>query len=108
MIEPWFSSDLGRWFSLLSLLALLSLLEPFAQKGRHRPVVMSAYGVSVAVGVVLLAAATFAALVGQPTHVVRPLVLGGFITAFVFVGAFAQMRRTYTEAEFRRTVAGDM
>lgn len=108
MSEPWFSQELARWFSLLSLLALLSLLEPAAAKGRHRRAVMATYSACVAVGVVLLAAAAFATSVGQPAHVVRALALSGGIITFVFVGAVVQMRRTYTEAELRRTVAGDL
>jgi hypothetical protein len=108
MIEPWFLPESGRWFSLLALLALFSLLEPLARKGRRRAVVMSAHAACIAVGGSLLAAAAFATSIGQPTHVVRPLALSGFIVAFVFVTAFAQTRRSYADAEFRKTVAGDL
>ena len=108
MIEPWFSPGAGRWLSFLSMLTLLSLLEPLAAKGRHRSLVMSAYGAGIALGGLFLAAAAIAASVGQPAHVVRPLALSGFLVAFVFVGAFAQVRRIYTDAELRRTVASDM
>lgn len=108
MSEPWFSQELARWFSLLSLLALLSLLEPVAAKGHRRGAVMATCGACITLGVVLLAAAAVAASVGQPAHVVRTLALSGFIVAFVFVGAIAQMRRTYIDAELRRTVAGDL
>jgi hypothetical protein len=108
MIEPWFSPDAGRWFSFLSMLALLSLLEPLAGKGRHRSLVISVCGAGIALGGMFLAAAAIAASVGQPAHVVRPLALGGFLVAFLFVGAFAHVRGIHTDAEFRRTVARDM
>lgn len=108
MMEPWFSQELARWFSFLSLLALLSLLEPVAEKGHYRSAVTAMCGACTAIGVLLLAAAAFAAGVDQPAHVVRTLALSGFLVTFVFVGALAQIRRTYTEAELRRTVAGDM
>ena len=108
MIEPWFSQELARWFSLLSLLALLSLLEPIAAKGRYRSAVLSTYGTCIAVGGVLLAVAAFAASGGQPAHVVRTLALSGFLITFAFVGGVVQMRRAYTDAELRRTLAGDL
>ena len=65
-------------------------------------------GAGIALGCLFLAAAAIAASVGQPAHVVRPLALSGFLVAFVFVGAFAQVRRIYIDAEFRRTVAIDI
>ena len=37
-----------------------------------------------------------------------PWHFAGFVVAFVFLGALVRIRRTYADAEFRRTVADDM
>jgi hypothetical protein len=58
--------------------------------------------------VALLAAAALAAVVGQPPHVLRPLLIGGFVVTFPFAAAFREMQRIYRDAELRKTVASDL
>jgi hypothetical protein len=49
-----------------------------------------------------------AALMNQPLHVSRTLVLSGFIVALVFTITRRGVLRGYQEAELRRTVAADL
>ena len=43
MTEAWFSPELAPWLSLMSLLSLLSYLQPMAIKGINRKLVMGSY-----------------------------------------------------------------
>ncbi len=108
MIEPWFSAESSRAFSALSLLALVSLLQPLAAQGRRRRVVLCTIAAGAIFGAVLLASAGIAAAIGQPPHVLRALGLSGALVTATFAMASVAARREYREAELRRTLAADM
>lgn len=108
MTEAWFAPEAGRWVALLSLLAIAAALEPLAKQGRARALVMATYAACIAIGVAFLPAAAVGALVGQPRHVLGPLLVGGFTVTFPFAAAFREMQRIYRDAELRKTVASDL
>ena len=108
MTDAWFSPETARLFSLLSLLSLCSLFAIPARRGLFRgPVLMLWYSV-IALGLLLVATGAAAAVMNQPLHVSRTLVLCGFIVALVFTITRRGVLRAYQEAELRRTVAADL
>ena len=107
-MNPWFSSDIAPFFSLLSLLATVSILERYAKQGRHRLAVMATYVSGLVLGGLLLAAGGVAVLVSQPRYVVGTLAFSGIVLVLVFAAAVKEIRRVYTDAELRRTVATDI
>jgi hypothetical protein len=108
MTEAWFSPDVARSFAFLSLLATTAALEPLAQRGRGRAMVMAILGGCIVLGAAFFAAGSLAWLAGQPLHVFRSLLLVGFVVTIPFVGAFVSMQKIYREAELRKTVASDL
>ena len=108
MTEAWFSADAARSFAFLSLLATTAALEPLAQRGRGRVIVMAILGSCVLLGAAFFAGGTLAWLAGQPPYVFRSLLLVGFVVTIPFVGAFVSMQKIYREAEMRKTVASDL
>ncbi len=73
MNEGWFSAGFSRnlvWFSLLSVLSVLSV---YVERGRHRTLVLSVWTAAFALGVACLGACAVGLAVGQPSHVFRPL-----------------------------------
>ena len=108
MTDAWFAQSFGSWFSLFSLLALFSLLRPLADRGQRRGLVLFLFGVCIFVGTVLLLSGVVAASSGQPSFVVRPLLLSGFVVTSLFVGAFVKLRQAYVDADIRRTIASDL
>ena len=108
MTEAWFAAGEGRWIAGLALLAVLAVLEPVAQQGKHRRLVLGAFAACAVLGLALLAASIVGAMTGQPAYVVRPLGAAGFAVGVSFTGTFFAMRRVYAEAELRRTIATDL
>lgn len=108
MTEPWFSPDIAPYFSFLALLSLCAFLGETARKGRHRALVLTVWNGVIAAGILLLALAGLAFLIGQPSHVLRALaVTGGVLTGCFAVTGF-QIIREYREAELRRMTASDL
>ena len=108
MTEAWFSPDVARSFAFLSLLAVAAVLEPVAQQGRFRALVLAVFGTGTALGAAFFAAGVLAWLSGQPRYVLGSLLLVGFVVTIPFVGAFLQIQKIYREAELRKTVASDL
>lgn len=104
-MTAWFGPDVAIWFSFLSLLSILAVLEPLAQRGRHEVAVKTAFTAALLLGVVLLGLGALAALLGQPWHVVFALLLTGTVTTPVFTVGLHGVRRAYRAAEERRIVA---
>ncbi|HJU41205.1 MAG TPA: hypothetical protein VJ691_00265 [Vicinamibacterales bacterium] len=108
MSEAWFSPEVARSFAFLSLLAVTAVLEPVAQQGRFRAMVLAVFGACVVLGAAFFAAGGLALLADQPSYVSRSLLLVGFVVTIPFVGAFVSIQKIYREAELRRTVASDL
>jgi hypothetical protein len=108
MMEPWFTPETERLFSMLLLLAFTATLEPLARQGRARAAVMTTFASCIGLGLALLALAAVAAESGQPGHVVRPLTIGGLVVTLLFATAFEEMRRIYNQVELRKTMASDL
>jgi hypothetical protein len=108
MNDGWFSVEFSRnfvWFSLLSLLSVLSL---FVERGRHRTLVLSMWTAAFVLGVICLGACAVGLATGQPSHVLRPLLVVGVVVTVVFGATFDSIRRAYQEAELRKTIARDI
>jgi hypothetical protein len=108
MTESWFAAGDGRWVAMLALLTVVVALEPMAKQGRHRSFVLGTFAACIAIGLAFLTASAIGFLSGQPRYVVVPLFAGGLSVAGAFTGAFFAMRKTYADAELRRTVASDL
>lgn len=108
MMDAWFSPDAARLFSYLSLLSLCSLAAVPAQRGQLRRLVLCAWTILTGLGVTLAVAGMGAAVVGQPSHVTRTLVLSGVIVGVVFVVTRRAVVQAYQDAELRKTVAVDL
>jgi len=108
MTDAWFPTDVARFFSFFSLLALFSLLTPLAEQGRSRSLVLGVWiGVLCFAGG-LLAMAAVGTVTGQPTHVVKTLVLTGALIGSLFAATLPSLRRAYQQAELRKTIAADL
>ena len=108
MNDGWFSVEFSRklvWFSLLSLLSLMSF---YVHRGRHRTLVLSIWAAVLALGVLCLCACAVGLTVGQPSHVFRPLLVMGVVLTVVFGTTFNPIRRAYQDAELRKTIAQDI
>ena len=108
MNDGWFSVEFSRklvWFSLLSLLSLLSF---YVHRGRYRTLVLSIWAAVLALGVLCLGACAVGLAVGQPSHVFRPLLVVGVVVTVVFGTTFNSIRRGYQDAELRKTIAQDI
>ena len=108
MNDGWFSVEFSRklvWFSLLSLLSLLSF---YVHRGRHRVLVLSIWAAVLALGILCLSACAIGLAVGQPSHVYRPLLVVGVVVTVVFGTTFNSIRRGYQDAELRKTIAQDI
>lgn len=108
MTDPWFSAELAPYFAFLSLLALLAYLQPMAECGRNKTLVLGCYLGATAGALALLLLGAVAAVAGQPAHVTHTLVLSGGLTALLLAYYDYKMIRLYRDAEYHRTVAGDL
>lgn len=108
MNDGWFSVEFSRklvWFSLLSLLSLMSF---YVHRGRYRTLVLSIWAAVLALGVLCLCACAVGLVVGQPSHVLRPLLVVGVVVTVVFGTTFNSIRGGYQDAELRKTIAQDI
>lgn len=108
MNEAWFSPEVARSFAFFSLLAITAGLKSVAEQGRFRAIVTAVFGSCTALGAAFLAAGGSAVLAGEPSYVVRSLLLVGGVVTIPFVGALVSMQKIYREAELRKTVASDL
>ena len=75
MIEAWFSPEFAQSLKWLSLLSFLSLLSMPAARGLYRRAIMSIWYAAIALGVLCLGAVAAGRALGQPDHVVLPLLV---------------------------------
>ena len=107
-MNEWFSVELSRNLGWFSLLSLLSLMNFYVHRGRYRTLVVSIWRAMLALGMVCLGASLFGLAVGQPSHVVRPLLVVGVVVATVFGATLNLIRLAYRDAELRKTIARDI
>ena len=107
-MNAWFDPEVARWFSFLSLLSLLAVTAPLADRGLYKTLVVGAHAAAVVLGLVILGLAVIAVLSQQPAHVVRPLFIAGIVLTLVFAATFPVTLRAYREAEHRRITAKDL
>jgi hypothetical protein len=108
MSDAWFSQEFAVslvWFALLGLLASLRL---FAQRGLFRRTIVSLWTVVIAFGTVCLGGFIAGLMLGQPGFVLLPLLVIGITVTATFSATLMPLKRTYWEAEARRTVAQDI
>lgn len=108
MSEAWFSIQFAPWLSLLSLFSLLSYLQFWAHKGRHRHWVMGCHWASTAFGFALLLFGGFAYGAGQPYWVWFSLVLCGALLGSLMLWATLKIGKDYDAAELRKSIASDL
>ena len=107
-MNEWFSVEFSRNLGWFSLLSLLSLMNFYVHRGRHRTLVVSIWRAMLALGIVCLGASVVGLAVGQPSHVVRPLLVVGVVVAAVFGATLNWIRLAYRDAELRKTIAQDI
>lgn len=107
-MTEWFSPEVGPWFSMLSLLSLYACTAPWIAKGQHKTLVTSLYFSAIGLGLVFLVASLIARLLGQPQHVVWPLLMSGVVITAVFVAVMPTIFRGYAQAEQRKIIARDI
>ena len=107
-MTEWFSPEAGRWFALFALFALFGAATPLIVKGIYKKLVISIVFASIALGAALIALSFVARAVEQPVHVIRPLMVSGFVLVFVFGTMFVVVRQGYAQAEQRKILARDM
>ena len=108
MIEPWFSAEIARSFSLLSLLALLACLQPLARAGRAKALVMSSFLAATGLALTLLISGIVGFVASQPSYVYGTLLFAGGLTFGLLLYYDWKIIRTYQAAELQRSVASDL
>lgn len=108
MPDPWFSPEAAPWFSMLSLFSLLAYLQTYALKGRYRQWVMGSYYTATGIAVVLALAGAGAMAIGQPSWVWGTLVFVGVLTFVLMLFSNRKIARMYSDAELRKSIAGDL
>jgi len=108
MTAAWFSPAVAPWFSFLSMLAILEGLLSYADKGKHRTVVMAVWYGVLGLGAALVGSAIVALAIGQPIYVVATLAFSGLVIGTVFASYLPGIGRRYREAELRGTIASDL
>ena len=76
-----------------------------ASKGKARGAVLGTHVVLLGLGILSLLAGIVAAVMGQPYHVMFPLLLIGIVLTFVMGPLLPVMRRAYLQADQRRLEA---
>lgn len=110
MIAPWFDPNRfgalygGIGGGLLGGLAgiLGGVTGMLAPKGKGRSFILGAFTFLILVGLVHLAVGLYALWAGQPWGIWYPLVLIGFILAFVLSVVRPVVRNRYVEVEMRK------
>jgi hypothetical protein len=107
-MNAWFGPDVGTWFSYLSMLSLLAITAPLAQRGVHKSAVVGAHAATLGIGVLLLALGSIAMLAQQPGHVIFPPLFTGIVVTAVVGSVLPMTLRAYRDAEARKIVAKDL
>jgi hypothetical protein len=108
MSDPWFSVEFAQSLKWLSFLGVLSGLIVFPLQGRHRRAITSIWTTGIILGGLCLSGFVVALVLGQPSHVLRPLFAMGLALTLAFGGTYGLMRLAYREAELRKTIARDI
>jgi len=113
--EAWFSSETTTYMGayggaiLGSLGGMLGagagLLVP---RGRGKLFVLPAMAVFAGIGMLCLIMALAAVVVNQPSHVVFPFILLGFVLCSVMIPLFFVTRKLYAQAEQRKLEADSL
>jgi hypothetical protein len=107
-MTDWFSPEIAPFFSFLSLTASVASLDYFARRGEHRGLVTVVYAGTALFGAVLLAAGLIALAYGQRWYVVFPLTFVGAVILPACLWSLFDLKRVYSAAELRRSVAKDL
>jgi len=107
-MTAWFEPDAARWFAFFSLVSLLALTAPLAERGRYKAWVVGADATAIVLGLVLLGLAGIAALGQQPGYVIRPLLISGLVLTVVCAAVVPVLLRAYRDADHRRIAAKDL
>ena len=108
MPEPWFSPEAAPWFSMLSLFSLLAYLQIYALKGKYRQWVMGSYYTATGFALLLALIGAVAMPLGQPDWVWGTLIFVGVLTFVLMWFSNRKVARMYSEAELRKSIAGDL
>ena len=108
MHEAWFPAQWAPYFSLLSLTAIVSVVEVYARRGEHRRLVTSIYLATTLLGLGFLLAASAALVSRQPWHVWYSLGICGLVIFPVCAFSLSRIQKMYRDAELRRSVASDL
>ena len=101
MIYPWFTQEVALRFTLFSFFSLLAGLGVYVEQGRHRAAVTGAFVAGLATGLILLALAALASVVGQPHYVLFALSVPGIVLSVVFSGVLVDLPKRYAAARLR-------
>jgi hypothetical protein len=107
-MTDWFSPEVAPFFSLLSLTGGVASLDHFARRGELRSVVAAVYAATAVFGAALLAAGLVALAAGQPWYVPFALAFPGAVILPACLWALFDLKRVYSQAELRRSVAKDL
>ena len=107
-MEAWFSPQTARWFSFLSLTALLTCLSEYAKRGLYRSGVMRVLWAVFGLGSAFLLGAGAAFVVHQPIYVVFSLGLTGMVMTPAIGGGIIGIIREYRRTEMRQSIAQDL
>jgi hypothetical protein len=103
MIYPWFTQEVALRFTLFSFFSLLAGLGVYVEQGRHRAAVTGGFVAGLATGVILLALAVRAGVVGQPHYVLFALSVPAVVLSVVFSAVLASLPNRYAAARLRRS-----
>lgn len=105
MTDAWFSVEFAQSLRWLSLLSLLSISVAFPLQGLYRTAITRVWMGALATGLICLGLLALALLQNQPAHVLRPLFAMGIALTVAFGTTFGVLRKTYRDAELKRTVS---
>lgn len=107
-MEAWFNPQTARWFSYLSLFALLACLSECAKRGLYRSGVLTAYWAAFGFGIALLFGAGSAFFMHQPIYVVFSLGFSGLVITPAIGAGIIGITREYRRTEMRQSIAQDL
>jgi len=107
-MTDWFSPEIAPFLSFLSLTGGVASLDYFARRGEHRGLVTAVYAGTALFGAALLAAGLVSLASGQRWYVVFPLSFAGAVILPACLWSLFDLKRVYSVAELRRSVAKDL
>ena len=109
MIGPWWTPESSKFVGWLCWVGPLDgLLGWLASRGRYRAAFLVAWnGIMILYGLIGVAG-ILGLVLGQPDYIWVPLITVGFVIAFLHWFLMGTMRKTYLDAELRRSVSHDL